>query len=247
MKQSIVYLRTSTTEQTPQIQFAGCKEVLTRLEVVEYDKLEEQKSAYKNDDERTVFNEIKTNIKRGHVKKIIVWDLDRLYRNRLKLVAFMELCKMYKCKVYSYRQKWLDEINTMPEPWDDIMFTLMINIMGWMAEDESKKKSARVKNAIRVVCPSCKKRNDRSSKRCVSCKADISLVPAKSYTGKKWGRKAISNEKMTADIIRLNKEQPNLTYKEISMLVYYYKGTNKKNPSVNTVFKTLKQHKESLK
>lgn len=224
MNEHIVYLRTSTTEQTPEIQFNGCLEVITRLELTSYDKLEEQKSAYKNDDKREVFNEIIKGIKKRHINILIVWDLDRLYRNRLKLKSFLVLCKLYHCKVYSFRQKFLEEINVMPEPWNEIVFDLMIGVLGWLAEDESSKKSDRIKNAI-------VKRDNR---------------PTMSYKGNKWGRKEITNKKMITDILELKKQK--LSNKEISKRVYYYdKSNNRVNPSESKVCKTLQIHKSEVR
>ena len=56
----------------------------------------------------------------------------------------------------------------MPSPWNEIVYNLMLQIVGWMAEEESDKRSKRVK-----------------------MKLDRSEGITKSTYGKKWGRKKI--------------------------------------------------------
>lgn len=139
MKSIIVYLRTSTEDQTPENQLADCKTLTTN----EFEVLQEKQSAFKDKD-RLVFESIRKRIKSGKVSELICWDLDRIYRNRKKLVEFFQFCTIYKCKINSYRQQWLNQLNQMPEPFNEIMHGLMLQIMGWLAEEESKKKSERV-------------------------------------------------------------------------------------------------------
>ena len=143
MARAIIYIRTSTEEQNPQNQLADCK---TLLDTENYEIVEEKQSAWKDKD-RPLFESIKKRIQKREVKELICWDLDRLYRNRKKLIEFFEFCKIYKCKIISYRQQWLNQLHQMPEPFNEIMQGLMIQIMGWIAEEESRKKSERVKIA----------------------------------------------------------------------------------------------------
>lgn len=134
---------------------------------------QDQQSAWKDYKERESFNKVKSLIKNKQANHLIVWDLDRIYRNRRKLIEFFEYCKLYGCKIHSARQEWLEQLNDMPSPWDEAIHDLMLHIMGWMAEDESNKKSARIKAATRK-------------------KGDITI----SYKGNKWGRKKISTQKI---------------------------------------------------
>lgn len=184
MKQNIIYIRTSTEEQNPENQLQDCKQLATKLNIEEYEVLSEQQSAFK-DIERQVFSRIQLQIKAGNISSLIVWDLDRLFRNRKKLIEFFQFCKIYNCKIYSVRQDWLESINKIQAPFNEIMFDLMLSIMGWLAEEESSKKSMRVKLAVR------KKEGE----------------PTKSYKGNKWGRKSISTQK-----INLIKELRNKQY-----------------------------------
>lgn len=217
---AVIYNRTSTDDQNPENQLKDSLTILEELEIprTQCEILEEQKSAWKNDDKREVFDYIRESIKRGKFNILIVWDLDRIYRNRKKLRAFLELCKTLKCEVYSFRQKFLREMNRMPEPWNEIIKDMMIQIMGWMAEDESNKKSDRVKSAVR--------RKDGQ--------------PTKSYKGNKWGRKSIS-KKTIEEVLRLKSE--GLSIREICNRVEYWdKSNNKRKIGVGTVHKILKSN-----
>jgi DNA invertase Pin-like site-specific DNA recombinase len=144
MKRTIIYLRTSTEEQNPQNQLRDCKTLING----DYEVIEEKQSAFKDKD-RFKFEAIKKQIKQGKVSEIICWDLDRLYRNRKKLIEFFKFCKYYNCKVNSFRQQWLNKFSEIPEPFNEIMFDMMLQIMGWLAEEESRKKSERVKIAFK--------------------------------------------------------------------------------------------------
>lgn len=213
---TIIYLRTSTEEQNPENQLKDCKSLLKDNN---FEVLQEKQSAFKNESKREIFNSIINEIKKSKVENLIVWDLDRIYRNRVKLKQFFELCKIYKCKVHSFRQGWLEELNNIPEPFNEIMHSLMLQIMGWLAEEESRKKSERVKLAVRKV-------------------GGIT----KSYKGNKWGRKSMKKN-IDKQIIELKKKGK--TMREICKEVYYWDGNNhKKFISIGYVHKLLKNNEQ---
>lgn len=164
-----IYIRTSTTEQNPHNQLKDCESI---NKWGSYILLEDQVTGWK-EAERKGFNELKNLVMKRKIKHLIVWDLDRIYRNRKNLIAFLQLLKVYKIKLHSYRQVWLEEINKVPEPWNEIIYDMLINIFGWLAEEESNKKSERV-NA-----------------------AKIKEKGKKTYSkyGNKWGRKDLSTYK----------------------------------------------------
>jgi DNA invertase Pin-like site-specific DNA recombinase len=219
MKENIIYIRTSTDDQCPENQLNDIKSIMPDeiLSSNDYDLVKDQQSAWK-DVARTGFNLIKDNLKHN-IKNIFVWDLDRLFRNRKKLISFMQLCKAYNVKVFSYRQKFLEDLNKAPSPWNEIMIDLMLQIMGWMAEDESKKKSERIKASIR-------KRNGKSV----------------SYNGLKWGRSGFS--KQTIDrVLKLKQDNPDWSIRKIADQSYYYdKSHNKIKMSKSAVHKILTQN-----
>ena len=226
---SVIYLRTSTEEQNPELQKKACEDLAQKLNIKEYQILEEQKSAFKDDSKREQFNIVLKEIKKNNIKEIIVWDLDRIYRNRRKLVGFFELCKSFKCVIYSVRQTFLNEIQAviLPEGFDfikEMMVSNFIQFLGWIAEDESNKKSMRVKNAIRMTSEG-----------------------AFSYKGNKWGRKEISNG-VIKKVLNLKKENPNLSIREIAkQITYYDKNNNSKNLSRSAVHKILTGNHRKIK
>jgi len=186
---NIITLRTSGKDQNPENQLSDCLELGKSLKLSDCEVLEEQKSAFKDDVKREVFDSIIERIKKRQVDNLLCWDLDRLYRDRKKLVAFFELCKIYNCKIYSFRQRWLEELNNIPAPFNDIMHSLMLQIMGWLAFEESSKRSSRILNSVRLTCPNCNERNAGNALVCVKCQTSLTNVKAVSHRGKTWGRR----------------------------------------------------------
>ncbi len=216
MKQNIIYNRTSTGEQNPENQLADCKTIMERLEIKDYEVLQEQQSAFKQK-ERPIFQSIINAIRKREIKVLVVWDFDRLYRNRKKTLEFMRTYSKFGLKVYSFRQQFMENINEMPEPWNEIIYDLMLQIVAWMAEDESKKKSARIKAAVRI---------NKKGKTI-------------SYKGNIWGRKAVP-EKVKMEIIKLREQGKSL--REIASEVYYWDASkHKKLVSIGFVHKTLNE------
>lgn len=162
MTENIIYIRTSTDQQNPENQLADIHTIAPKDAKI----YKEQQSAWKDHIiTRPIFKEICDLIKTGNVSTFAVWDLDRIYRNRIKTVEFMQLCKHYNTTVISYRQTWLNELETIPQPWGDIVKDLLIQVLGWISEEESGKKSERVKIAY------------------------------KNHKGKKWGRPKVDTNK----------------------------------------------------
>jgi len=196
-KNIVIYIRTSTEEQNPENQLRDCESIRLNDQkqdtFIDYSLFEEKQSAWKDKD-RPVFENIMGLIKARRINDLIVWDLDRLHRNRKKLISFFDYCKLYNCKIHSFRQKWLEDLNNIPEPFNEIMHGLMLQIMGWLAEEESNKKSDRVKQAVR-----------RKEGK-----------PTRSYKGNKWGRKPISTFKRN-QIIELSIQK--LTIRKIAAKV----------------------------
>ena len=180
---TIIYIRTSTIEQNPENQLKDCESINS---FGEYELIEDKQSAWKDNVERDGFERLKKLIKSRKVNHLIVWDFDRLYRNRIKFKQFLEFLRMYKVKLHSSRQQWLEDLHKVPEPWNDIMYDLLINIYGHIAQDESDKKSKRVKAAVRK-------------------KDGIT----KSYKGNRWGRKSLSSKKVKM-IRDLHKQKKNI-------------------------------------
>lgn len=216
-----IYIRTSTDDQNPENQLHDCKSLTKE----DYNLYVDKQSAWKEDVERQDFNKLLKEIKEGKVSSLIVWDLDRIYRNRKKLLEFFQICKAYKCTVFSYRQGFLNDIQnlTLPEGFGfikDMMVDNFLHFLGWMAEEESIKKSKRIKASMRQ-------------------KED----GVYSYKGNKWGRARLSTFKRNK-ISQLSKEGKSIRIiaKEIGVSVggvhkYLQELNNSKsqNEGVSTV------------
>jgi len=97
------------------------------------------------------------------------------------------------------------------------MQDLTLNLLGWMAEDESKKKSDRIKQAV----------------------IKIPGKETKSYKGNRWGRKGIS-DKVKQEILEAKKN--GMSIREIADSVFIWdKNNNSKKISKSFVHKTLQE------
>lgn len=218
-----LYIRTSTEDQEPENQIRDCESLCGK----EYEKYIDKQSAWKDNKERDDFERLKKDIQAKKISDLYVWDLDRLYRNRIKLKEFIQFCKTYNCKLWSYRQKFLNQIQdlNLPKEFDflrDMMLNNLIEMLGWIAEDESKKKSDRVKLAIRK---------------------ETGITT--SYKGNKWGRKNISDKVKSLILEAYNQ---NKTYSQICSEIFYWDTNgNKKYVSKGFVHKTIEEFKASSK
>jgi len=212
-----IYIRTSTEDQSPEIQIKDCESLVQG----EYTLYKDKQSAWKDNKEREDFERLRKDISSGKIKELYVWDWDRLFRNRKKLKEFFQYCTIYKCQIHSFRQKFFEDFYKIPSPFDDIIQELVLNLMGWLAEDESKKKSDRVKLAVR------KEEGQKT----------------KSYKGNVWGRRNISDTTKTL-IVEAFKQGK--SYSQICSEVFYWdKNNNKKYVSKGLVHKIIREFKQS--
>jgi hypothetical protein len=117
--------------------------------------------------------------------------------------------------VFSHNQQWLQAIQKIQQPFNEMMFDLMLSIMGWLGEDESVKKSNRVKMAVR--------------------RTDVGTI---SYKGNKWGRKALSKQ-VVSKIQELHKQGNSI--REIAQKVQVYDNSNNgRNISKSSVHKIIR-------
>jgi len=213
VKDKAIYIRVSSDDQNPENQL---KDINSMIDKYDATLFEDKKSAWKDDSNRVRFNELKSLIKKKVFSDLYVWDVDRLYRNRKKLIVFFKFCKLYGCKIHSFRQGFFENLNNMPEPFNEMMFDFMLQMMGWLAEEESSKKSDRVKNAVRK-------------------KKGITI----SYKGNKWGRKGLSKQTIKR-VLDLKIANPSWSIRKIAENSNYYdKSGNKKKISKSVVHKLL--------
>jgi DNA invertase Pin-like site-specific DNA recombinase len=217
MKDDIIFIRTSTVEQTPELQLGDITRTFNPSSFI---IIEEQESAFKESVKRNQFERLKKLIASNKVNVLYVWDLDRLFRNRKRLISFLELCKINNTKLYSYNQQWLTKLQEIQPPFNEIMYDFMLQIMGWIAEEESIKKSNRVKMAVR------KNTNGVTF----------------SHKGNKWGRKTLSKQ-VTTKVKEL--KDLGLSIRQIAAQVMVYdKSNNGRNISKSAVHKILSFRQE---
>jgi len=149
MEKAYAYLRVSTEEQNEENQ-------LKDVEVYAHELGLELAGVYrehgvsawkKKSTSRRVFNRMLKDAVREGVLHIVVWDFDRVERNRRRFIELVRELRRGGIRLHSVRQRWLEELNQIPEPWGEIVGDLMLHIVGWMAEEESSKRSERVKIA----------------------------------------------------------------------------------------------------
>jgi len=145
--EGIIYIRTSTTDQTPENQIDYIVSTFN-LDVDNCLIYKEQESAWKKDSLRPILENALKKARQVKVN-VFLWDYDRLYRNRKQVVSTVKSYAQLGIHIRSARQIWLDEILKAPSPWNEIMFDLSLNIVGWIGEEESQKKSERVKAAFK--------------------------------------------------------------------------------------------------
>lgn len=211
-----MYIRTSTEDQEPENQIKDIETISGK----DYVLFQDKQSAWRDDKERPSFEKLKKEIQFNKVKELYVWDWDRLFRNRKKLKDFFQFCTLYKCSIHSFRQAFYEDFYKIPSPFNEIVQNIVLDLLGWIAEDESKKKSDRVKLAVRK-------------------EGGIT----KSYKGNKWGRKSLKIDKNIIDLYNQGKSMRDIT-KEI---YYWDKSRHKKFVSLGYVHKVIDVHKSTKK
>ncbi len=231
MEKAIIYLRTSTKDQHPELQEPQVLKFCSEMGLEAVEVVHEQGSAYKLEKIRPKWE---YTIKRAKKERlhIVLWRYDRSFRNREEFYKFMKIIfEAYKRKVYSVKEphilsfwKMIDKSHTDDPVFNEFLqnifkaiWNLMIQQAGEQAEEESRKKSERVKLAVRK-------------------EGGVT----KSYKGKKWGRKAI---KVDDKIIAAHKEGKKIL--PITKEVYYWdKNKHKKFVSAGYVHKVITQYKD---
>jgi len=225
MKKDVIYARVSTKDQREAEQIPA---IIKGFNLKEYSIYKEQVSAWNIDkaEKRFEFNRLIEDIKNNKIRRVYIWHIDRLYRNRKKTREFFNLCFYYNVDVYSLNQKWLNDFQKIKEKMPDQfkflienMYNLMLDVYAQTAEDESKTKSERIK--LKVV----KKKGK----------------PTRSTRGRKWGRRAIPKG-VREKIIEHHKNKRSIRW--IAENVHYYdKNKNMKKVSVGVVHKTIHENK----
>ncbi len=217
MGKAIIYLRTSTEDQEPENQKRECLKFAENRGYEVEEVLLEKLSGFKQVD-RPKYEKIKEMARKGEIKAVIVWALDRWVRNRDTLLEDTTVLRNYGCKIHSVKESWLEAINIEGALGKTIQ-EFLLGLMGSMGEMESQRKSERVRLAIRK-------------------KDGIT----KSYKGNKWGRKNLSKQTITK-ILQLRLDNPKISIRDIArQVIYYDKNNNAKNVSRSAVHKILSEN-----
>lgn len=147
MNKAIIYLRTSTIEQNPELQKDEC---IKFAKSRGYDIVEtylEQISGFK-DVERPKYELIKQKAHKGEINAVVVWALDRWVRNRDTLLEDVVILRNSGCKLHSVKENWLEAINIEGSIGKTIQ-EFLLGLIGSIAEMESQRKSDRVKMAYK--------------------------------------------------------------------------------------------------
>ena len=142
-----IYLRVSTEEQDEGNQLNDCEEFCKdKGFIVPKEAIyREQKSAWKKGVERMQLGAMLDKARKGDYQHIVFWDFDRLYRDREKIVETVRAYSAMGVKFHSVRQGFMEELHKVPAPWNQIIYDLLLQVLGWTSEEESQRKSDRIK------------------------------------------------------------------------------------------------------
>ena len=220
-----IYARVSTKDQSEAEQIPSIKKGFDLPDDVLVFREEVSAWSIDKEEKRLELKRLISAIKAGSLDKLYIWDLDRLYRNRKKTREFFEMCSYYGVEIYSLNQKWLNDFQRLKDQFpENFKFlienisSLLLDVYSQTAEDESVKKSERVRLKI---------------------KKDVDGV-TRSVDGKKWGRRSLPDRVVQEVLSYYGKR----SIRWIASNVYYYdKNKNKRNLSVGAVHKIISENK----
>jgi len=215
-----IYARVSTAQQTVEQQIDKL-----RLKVKRHNEIEEEEqwyivkeylekeSAFKQDHKRKQFNQMLEDAKNGKFNILLVWSFDRFSRGGVfKTIPLLERLHSYGVQFKSVQESFLD--STSPN------FELMMPIFSWIAKQESKHRSERMKIKFDLK----RKKNEPIGRATQSALMKEQGIPDK--------------------ILELKKENPSLSIRNISKMVKYKSKDGKLRPvSLGYVHLTLKKGK----
>lgn len=229
MKVAVPYLRTSTDDQSPELQLPQI-EAYCKTKGWEIDRVFiEQKSGYKDESKREEFNKMLDYVKSVRDRKIIVVNMDRFSRQPPEEVLKQTemLSTMYNVTLHAVEgDAWseivemvgtLKQMGFIGDAIGDFLRKLLQGIEHQRAYNESKEKSARVRRAVKIV-------------------NGVTM----SYKGNRWGDKGLP--KQTIDRI-IEAHNNGMNIRQIAQTVQTTsKSGNMKRISKSVVHKYIKQY-----
>jgi DNA invertase Pin-like site-specific DNA recombinase len=149
MINAVIYIRVSGGEQTEESQRQPCIDYCSEhgWNIVKVFS-DHAKSAYKNV-KRPQYGMVLALARQRGIQHIVVWSLDRwCRRGPRELRSTIDYLGSYGVQLHSVKEQWIESIN-MPGSLGQTFKDFMIGIVGWLAEQESTRKSERVKESIR--------------------------------------------------------------------------------------------------
>lgn len=234
MKRAVIYNRTSTLEQNPELQLKDCEDYCKENNFEIVNTFSEKVSAYKNEAKRLEFIKMLEFSKQNNIDYIVVWNMDRFSRQPpdevLSLIKTLKI--VHNIKVSAVKgDKWsslinsvsnLDKDDFLGKAMYEFLETVIQGIEFQRSHQESKVKSERVKLAM--VRQEGKK--------------------TKSYKGNNWGRKSFGSIQIQK-VLDYKTENPNASVREVAdNVVYFDKNNNERKISKSSVHKILQEFGE---
>lgn len=144
-----IYLRVSTNDQDPQNQLKQCQELAAKLGLDVIKIYEESASAWSIASKRIQYNKMMEDARNRLFKHIIAWDIDRLHRNAKRFIEMIQGYQRIGIKFHTVNQQYLETLNELPIPFNHMMTDFLLHWEGWRAQDESERRSRRVKEAYK--------------------------------------------------------------------------------------------------
>jgi DNA invertase Pin-like site-specific DNA recombinase len=208
MNKAIIYLRTSTKEQNPELQKEDCINFCKNHNWEIVGIYTEQVSAFKKDVKREQRDIVVEKARLGEAQHIVVWAFDRWVRNRDTLVEDIASLINYGCQLHSVKDAWLESVN-IEGPLGKTIREFLLGLVGSLAEMESSRRSER----IFLGKQRTKKKQGRKP-----LKLDTELIL-------ELHNKGLSTYKIAAEYNQLHK--PHVSHMTIYNIIKKYKGGKK--------------------
>ena len=142
-----IYARVSTAKQTAESQLEPCLEFCKKHKLDVYDSfIDTDKSAYHNV-KRKAYEKVKFLVQTGEIDGVVVWAFDRWTRRGPKdMRGTFQFFDFHNATIYSVKEYWVEKISDMGSI-GEVVKPLLYDLFAWMAEQESIRRSERVKTS----------------------------------------------------------------------------------------------------
>ena len=147
-EKAFIYTRVSTDDkgQNAENQLEPCQKFCQTRGYDDFKVFTEEGSAWQRHT-RPVFDSMLEEAFKEGIKHIVVWKYDRVSRRRVDFLSIWTKCNLQGIKIHSIGESFIETLNNLPKPWDEILGKFMLEIVAWLSEEESQKKSDNVKLA----------------------------------------------------------------------------------------------------